>query len=111
MIYPNNSHIIITDHEIGQTNTSASPPTNDGLQCITDRKPCCSNRAGEWLFPDGRFVPRSGPDSTFYRNRGGDGTVNLNRVNNDVMMPTGKFCCMVPDATDAMVTVCVNIGR
>ena len=46
----------------------------------------------------------------FYRNREDDGTVNLIRVNNDVMMPTGKFCCVVPDGTSTNVTVCANIG-
>ena len=108
VIYTNNSVISIT--EIEQTNTSA----NNGLQCITDRKPCCQtppNRFGEWFFPDnGGMVPISGGGTTFYRNRGDDGTVNLNRVNNDVMMPTGRFCCVVPDATDATQTLCVNIG-
>lgn len=113
-VYPNNSHILIT--EIGETNTSFSPPpnSNNGLQCITDRMPCCrapQNRAGEWFFPNGSAVPLLGGGATaFYRNRGDDGTVNLNRLNSDVMMPTGRFCCVVPDATSTSVTVCSNIG-
>ena len=71
------------------------------------------NRAGQWLFPDGSFVPVVGTATTFYRNRGpgDDGTVNLNRLNDDVMMPTGQFCCVVPDATGAVQTLCVNIGE
>ena len=85
---------------------------NDALRCITDRKPCCrneNNRAGEWFFPNGTMVPVSGP---FYRNRGpGDGTVNLNRVNTNVMSPTGLFCCVVPDATGINQTVCANISE
>ena len=113
VVYPNNSVILIT--EIGQTNTTS----NNGLQCITDRRPCCRsnpNRLGEWLFPDGEIVPQlKGDDritaTSFYRNRGDDGTVNLNRLNNDVMMPTGRFCCVVPDATDIDQTVCANIGE
>ena len=48
--------------------------------------------------------------TTFYINRGDDGTVNLNRVNDDVMMPTGRFCCVVPDATSTVVTVCSYLG-
>ena len=111
-VYANNSVISIT--EIEQTNSSA----NNGLQCITDRMPCCAaiaNRFGDWFFPDNREkVPPIGLGenmaTTFYRNRRDDGTVNLNRVNNDVMMPTGRFCCMVPDATGADQTLCVNIG-
>ena len=106
VVYANNSVISIT--EIEQTNTSA----NNGLQCITDRMPCCrdAHKAGEWFFPSGSVVPIGGVATTFYRNRGDDGTVNLNRVNNDVMMPTGRFCCVVPDATGADQTLCVNIG-
>ena len=104
-VYANNSVISIT--EIEQTDTSA----NNGLQCITDRRPCCKiNRAGEWFFPNGSVVPTQGVATTYYRNRGDDGTVNLNRVNSDVTMPTGEFCCVVTDATDAVQTLCVNIG-
>ena len=107
VVYPNNSVILIT--EIEQTSTI----TKNGLQCITDRRPCCTggNRAGEWFFPGGRMVPSIASHTTFYRNRGDDGTVNLNRLNNDVMMPTGRFCCVVPDATSTNVTLCTNIGK
>ena len=49
--------------------------------------------------------------TTFFRNRGDDGTVNLNRVNSDVMMPTGRFCCVVPDANGVDQRVCANIGN
>ena len=108
VVYPNNSVILITD--IGETNTTS----NNGLQCITDRRPCCAamaTMAGEWMFPDdGGMVPILDSAETFYRNRGDDGTVNLNRLNNDVMMPTGRFCCVVPDATSTDVTICANIG-
>ena len=73
---------------------------------------CCASRAaGEWLFPDGEMVPIQSYSASFYRNRGEDGTVNLNRLNNDVMMPTGKFCCVVPDATRINQRVCAYIGK
>ena len=108
VVYPNNSVILIT--EIEQTNTTS----NNGLQCITDRRPCCATEAtmaGEWLFPnDGGMVPTLGSTETFFRTRGDDGTVNLNRLNNDVMMPTGRFCCVVLDVTSTDVTICANIG-
>ena len=58
-----------------------------------------------------RMVPIYNDAATFYRNRGEDGTVNLNRFNSDVMMPTGRFCCVVPDAMNVDHTVCVNIGK
>ena len=108
VVYPNNSVILIT--EIEQTNTTS----NNGLQCITDLNPCCAtagSRAGEWFFPDGGMVPRQYMATTFYRNRGDDGTVNLNRLNNDVMMPTGRLCCVVPDDTGVNQRVCANIGK
>ena len=95
-VYTNNSVISIT--EIGETNPDTD--LNEGLQCITDKKPCCrveSTLDGEWFFQSRLMVPGIGP--TFYRNRGrDDGTVNLNRANTNVMMPTGLFCCVVPDA-------------
>ena len=109
MNYTNNSVIFI--NEIEQTNATS----NNGLQCITDRRPCCAtppSRHGEWLFPDDeRVVPNQGAATSFYRNRDNNGTVNLNRLNSDVLMPTGKFCCVVPDATSVDQTVCANIGK
>ena len=116
-LYANNSVISIT--EIGQTDISmsASQNSNNGLQCITDRMPCCRfgpNTAGEWFFPDGTMVPIRvlGTATTFYRNRGSDdGTVNLNRINTIVMSPTGLFCCVVPDAIDIDQTVCITLGK
>ena len=109
VVYANNSVIPIT--EIGETNNTS----NTGLQCITDRSPCCltqPNRFGEWYFPDGMTTvpgPQQYP-TTFSRTRGDDGTVNLNRIN-DVMMPTGLFCCVVPDATSTDTNTCINIGE
>ena len=75
--------------------------------------PCCAtnpNRAGQWYYPNGTQIPTLGAATTFYRNRGDGGTVNLNRLNSDVMSPTGLFCCVVPDATGVDQTVCVDIG-
>ena len=109
-VYANSSAIPIT--EIGKTNATS----NTGLQCITDRMPCCASlfegRAGEWYFPSWMIVPRQGDAVTFYRTRGDDGTVNLNRLNTTVFMPTGLFCCEVPDAADVIHILCADIiGR
>ena len=112
-VYVNNSVILIT--EIGETNTM--PSQNDGLQCITDRRPCCKGqRIGEWYFPNGTKVPIQGSGANsaeaFYRNRGlNDGTVYLNRVSTDIMSPTGLFCCVVPDANNVSQSLCANIGK
>ena len=96
-------------NEVGETHPTTS--LNEGFQCITDKMPCCrGENIGEWQFPNGTAVPLIGSATTFYRNRGsGDGAVNLNRLN-DVMMPTGRFCCVVPDATNTDVTMCAIIG-
>ena len=81
------------------------------LQCVTDRKLCCDttpNRFGEWYFPNGT-IP--GYATSYYRLRGDDGTINLNRLTSDVTHPTGQFCCVVPDATDIYQTLCINISK
>ena len=108
VVYANNSVFQIT--EIGETNATS----NTGLQCITDKMICCTtlgSRFGEWYFPDGTFVPAQGGATTFYRNRGDDGTVNLNRLDTNVLMPTGLFCCEVPDASGRMQRLCASIGE
>jgi hypothetical protein len=108
-VYANNSVIPIT--AIGETNY----PSNTGLQCITDRIPCCAtppNRFGQFFFPDGTVVPSIPQGATsFYRNRGDDGTVNLNRLNSNVFMPTGLFCCVVPDDLNVMQRVCATVSE
>ena len=111
MVYANNSVIQIT--EIGDTDPDTD--LSEGLQCITDRIPCCrfAFRAGEWYMytPERTVVPGESATVSFYRNRGyEDGTVNLNRPNG-VTMPTGLFCCEVPSATGGDQTVCANIGK
>lgn len=108
--YANNSLITITS--IGETD-SEEPNNNTALQCVTDKPLCCrSARIGEWYFPNGTRVSIRGyaEASQFYRNRGDDGAINLNRPSN-VVMPTGRFCCVVPDATDTIQHVCANIGE
>ena len=97
----NNSAVYISD--IGET-------PNTRLQCITDRMPCCEtspNDAGEWFFLGNGGMDPNTP-TTFYRNRGDDGTVNLNRVSG-ATSPTGKYCCVVQDATGVMQWACAII--
>ena len=111
-VYNNNTVIHI--NEIGETNPDTD--LNKGLQCITDRMPCCrvAIRAGEWYMytPNRALVPGPSPDAiSLYRNRGyDDGTVNLNRPSG-VVMPTGLFCCEVPNAAGDIQPLCINIGK
>ena len=101
--YSNSSVIKIT--EIGER--------YNGLQCHTDRSPCCAYfyRAGEWYFPNLTLVPIQGRATTFYRNRGDDGTVNLNRHHDFITSPTGLFCCEVPDANNNTQKLCAYVGK
>ena len=116
-IYANNSIIYFTtigesfDRNIQQW-IYLSPPIS--LQCITDRMSCCANRysrAGQWHFPNASYVPIFYYGYTFYRTRGDDGSVNLNRRSDSHLVETGSFCCVVPDAMENYQTVCANIGN
>ena len=116
-VYDNNSIIFFSN--IGESfirDTSPrihlTPPHS--LQCITDKKYCCSTlpwRAGEWYFPNASNVPILGAAYTFYRTRGDDGSVNLNRRDDHASVETGLFCCMLPDAMGNYQTLCANIGK
>ena len=110
-VYANNSMVDIS--EIGSTTPNDHNLT--ALACVTAWRPCCkANRTGQWYFPNGTTVPiqGTGPERAthFYRNRDDNGTVNLNRVNEEVVSPTGIFCCVVPDATGEDTQLCVDIG-
>ncbi len=98
--YVNNSEILI--FEIGQD--------NEALQCVTNKIPCCrTTRTGQWYYPNGTQVSVKGHSHFFYRDRGNNGTVNLNRFNENITSPTGQFCCVVPDSNDTNQALCVSI--
>ena len=111
MTYSNNSIFFI--NEIGRTSS------NSAIQCVTDKQECCfspANRFGEWYFPNGTQLPIEhhpidGFATHFYRNRGNDGTVSLNRVSSSVVSPTGRFCCELPDSTHEQQSLCAFIGK
>ena len=104
----NQSVVNITD--ILENDMSNIHTANDGLQCITDKMPCCNqDQLGKWLFPDGSAVPEQGNATSFYISRGlNNGRVNLNRLKGS-LMPTGNYCCVVPDAVGKENTVCVTV--
>ena len=107
-IYGNNSLFFI--NEIGRTNSSCA------LQCVTDQGICCRqyymNYIGEWYFPNGSRVLIENNATDFYRNRDNNpGTVNLNRVSNAIISPTGQYCCHVPDNTTVNQILCAYIGK
>ena len=100
--YPQNVTVSIMD--IGEGDAA--------LACQTDRRPCCrSNRIGEWYFPNGSLVRTEGHGDDFYRNRGDNGTVRLNRRGNSVAYPEGTFRCVVPDANNISRTIYVGLVK
>ena len=107
-LYGNDSNILITN--IGEGDEGA-------LLCFTDLVQCCrkehtsdkSRAFGKWLYPNGSDVGIYDDAEEFYRNRG-PSRVRLNR-RNDTTSPVGSFCCEVPDAMYANITLCVNIGE
>ena len=100
--YSNGSTVLRTD--IGEGAAA--------LHCTTDRDGCCrTERAGEFYFPNGTWVPVLGADPsirTYYRSRGSR-FIRLNRRDN--AMETGQFRCEIPDASGILVNLFINIGR
>ena len=92
---------------------------DESLQCVTDLKPCCGPGVGvpvgRWFYPNGTEVGRPyyahWMGASVYRNRGVNGTVNLNHERNNVKRTTGNYCCVVPDINGTDQTQCANIGK
>ena len=104
----NDSRMFI--NEIGANTESPQ----SAVMCVSDRMPCCRIPLllGEWKFPDGVLVqPRSRQPTTYVRTRDFIGNINLFRVNESVMLPTGRFCCEVEDATGTNQTMCVIVCK
>ena len=100
--YSNNTQLFIGD--IGDTSTGSA------ILCTTNRSPRCStNCLGEWHYPDGSMVPSNAAGEDFYRGRGDNQTIYLNRRNN-AQSPTGPFCCELPDTMDVTHRLCVTLG-
>ena len=77
---------------------------------MTDRMGCCKGTVGgvgEWYFPNNMIVGTIGTNGSFYRNRG-QGVVRLNRRHN-ATMPTGFFCCEIPDANNVTQRICIMV--
>ena len=93
----------ITD--IGDGRSGGSP-----LTCATTFRSCCKDgKQGEWYYPDGTMVPDSKANEDFFRNRGDDGEVRLNRIRNNAMSPTGIFHCELPGPNGVTQTLYVGV--
>ena len=100
-ILGNNALISITD--IGENNAA--------VLCMTDKTDCCRSpygvTAGNWYFPNNDVVGNQLGGGSFYRDRA-DRVVRLHRRDN-VMMPTGLFCCEIPDANGMNQRMCIMV--
>ena len=95
--YSNNSIVNIIDIGHGD---------RDSLLCVTSNINCCAvSRRGEWYFPNMSMVRTQGEGGSFYRSRG-QSMVRLHQRHN-AMMPTGPFCCEIPDASNVTQRVCI----
>ena len=103
----NNSQVNIKSIGVSSDNS------NSALQCITDMSPCCQSQDpqhGEWYLPNGELVQGTTTTMAFYRSRGDNGEVFLNRPS-IVVSPAGKYCCEVANAANENQILCVIIGK
>ena len=78
--------------------------------CVTDNVGCCRGRfggVGEWYFPNNERVGTMGGGGSFYRDRS-QRVVRLNR-RYDAIMPTGSFCCEIPDVNNVTRRICIMV--
>ena len=98
--------------ENGSVSITDIGENDNAVLCITDKEVCCRDppgRAGEWFFPGtgNEMVGTTGDGGDFYRDRD-RGVARLNRRNNAIM-PTGLFCCEIPDRNDVPRRLCIMI--
>ncbi len=103
----NNSQVAIDT--IGEADDQA-------LICRTDNAQCCHGSdglaTGEWRFPSGDVVPRRANVSTsvtFFSSRD-TGALRLHH-RDTAQTPTGSYCCVISDNTEASTTFCVQLGE
>lgn len=101
-IYPNNS--IIELDSLATTATTRSPL--NGLICVTDRYPCCSNpEESSW------FLPSNAP-TTVHSNFAQIGWFNQSKVlyrNGEKYTPSGLFLCRIKDSSDSIHWLYIGI--
>ena len=84
----------------------------NALVCKTNKPNCCrTQKAGEFYYPNSVRVPIRSLNHVFFRDRR-EQSVRLNRrveVDDNVYLPTGAFCCEVPDACNVKQKICINL--
>ena len=103
--YEDGDEISITD--VGVADSAA-------VLCKTNLTTCCAvssgvSGQGDWIYPNGTEVGnrRSGDD--IFRTRG-DMVVRLHRMDN-VVVPTGQYCCEVATMDDLDARICITLSK
>ena len=79
----------------------------DALHCYSTYELCCSS--GEFIFPNGSFVPPSGRGSDLYKSGGvGNGFIRLNRRGTP---PLGRYQCLLPMRNGLNASLFIDIGK
>ena len=98
--YLNNTIVLMSD--IGEG--------DDALLCVTDSSDCCQSSTGarpEYYYPNNTLVSLRASGDSLYRDRGPQ-VVRLNRRNN-VLSPTGRYKCEIPDSSGALQSININV--
>ena len=99
--YLNNS--IVAFNDIGEG--------DNALLCGTDKPDCCKPPKGplqgEFYYPNNTLVRNNASGDSLYRNRGPQ-VIRLNR-RNDVLSPTGRYRCEIPDSSGMNRNIFISI--
>ena len=98
--YLNNTIVLMGDIGEGE----------NALHCVTESTDCChsiTSVRAEFYYPNNSLVSFKASGDLLYRNRGPQ-VVRLNR-RNDVLSPTGRYRCEIPDSTGMIQNSYINI--
>ena len=101
--------IAISITEIGEAESAA-------VLCRTDLTTCCTGAQtggggrGHWIYPNGTNVGHSQSRYDIFRSRG-DMVVRLHRTDDDVMVPTGQYCCEVAAMGNSNARICITLSK
>ena len=82
--------------------------------CRTDLTTCCTlstgvSGQGDWIYPNGTEVRNRRSSDDIFRSRG-DMVVRLHRMDN-VVAPTGQYCCEVATMADINARICITLSK
>ena len=104
---PNNSVVELSE-------ISENP--SHSLMCVTLKRPCCHTPPydfGVWYYPNRSVVPSYIAEYSFYSSRDNGGIVNLRRrdTGSSLTESLGQYCCEIPNASNIIHRLCVQISH